>query len=75
MMSHVVLSKKVWLQTAQKFRIYSKSSHFANGSPRCDLDIEESEPILIRDTPPDDDTPEYQVQLKMVERCRIYRQD
>ena len=44
-------------------------------SPCCDLDIEDSEPIFLRDTSPHDYTPPYQFWLKMVERFRRYWTD
>ena len=41
-------------------------------SPHCDLDTEDSEPILLHDTLPHDKIPPYQVWLKMVEQFRRY---
>ena len=50
---------------------------FLHLSPPCELDIEDSEPSFVHDTQPHDtdNTPPYQVQLKMVERCRRYHPD
>ena len=52
-----------------------KRSYFDYISPRCDLDIEGSEPVFPHDTSPHDNTPPYQVWLKMVEQFRRYRPD
>ena len=42
-----VLTNQVWLQMDQQFRRYSKNkSYFDYVSPRCDLDIEDSELIF-----------------------------
>ena len=43
-----------------------KQSHFDYISPHCDLDVEDSEPIFLQDTSPDDNTPPYQVWLKKI---------
>ena len=45
-----VLSNQVWLQTNQRFRRYKRNSHILIISPRCDLDIEVSEPLFLHDT-------------------------
>ena len=42
-------------------------------SPCCDLDIEDSEPVFVHDTLPHDNTPHYQIWLKMVVQFRRYR--
>ena len=36
-------------------------------NPCCDLDLEDSKPIFLHDTPPHDNTPPYQAWLKMDE--------
>ena len=54
-------------RTSMQFRRYSRKSYRDYISPRCDLDTEDSEPIFLHDTPPRDNTPPYQVCLKMVE--------
>ena len=41
-------------------------------SPHCDLDIEDSEPIFLHDTPPHGNTPQNQVWLKTVRQFRRY---
>ena len=50
-------------------------SYFDYINPCCDLDIEDSEPIFLHNTLPHDNTPPYQIWLKMVERFRIYHLD
>ena len=41
----------VWLQTDKQFRKYSRNSPILIiKSPRCDLDIEDSEPVFLYDT-------------------------
>ena len=47
---NAVLSNQVWLQTNQRFRRYKRNSHILIISPRCDLDIEVSEPLFLHDT-------------------------
>ena len=42
-------------------------------SPHCNLDLEDSEPILLHDILSLDNTPPYQVWLKMVVWCRRYQ--
>ena len=59
---NAVRSNQIWLQTNQQFRGYSRNSHiFYHISPCCDLDIEDSEPLFLHDTPPHNNTPPYQV--------------
>ena len=41
-----------------------EKSYFDHISPRCDLDIEDSQPISLHDTPPRDNIPSYQVWYK-----------
>ena len=54
---------QLWLQTDQQFRRYSETSQILiiYMSPRCDLDIEDSEPISPHDKSPHDNTPSYQI--------------
>ena len=64
----------------QKFRRHSKKKkkktpHFDYISPRCDLDLEDSQPIFRHYTPAHDNTPPYQVWLQKVERFKRYRPD
>ena len=68
----VVLSTKVWLQTDQHI---VEIVIFDYESLRCDLEIEDSEPLFLHDTPPHNNTPPYQVWLKMVERFRRHYLD
>ena len=44
-------------------------------SPYCDLDLEDSIPILVHDTPAQDDGPPYQVWIQKVELFRGYLLD
>ena len=45
-------------------------------SPHCDLDIDDREPVFfLSDNLPPDNTPQYQVWFKMVERFRRYCSD
>ena len=51
-------------QTSSLEEIAKKQSYFDYVSPRCDLDIEDNEPIFLHDTSPYDNTPTYRVRLK-----------
>ena len=49
---------------------------FCHISPHCDLDIDDREPVFfLSDNLPPDNTPQYQVWFKMVERFRRYCSD
>ena len=52
-----------------------ESLYFDYLSPHCDLDIEDSEATFLHDIPSHDNTPPYQVWLKMVEQCWRYHRN
>ena len=72
---NAVLPNQVWLQMDQQFGRYTRKSYFDYKSPHCDLDTGDHEPIILPDTMPHDNTPSFQVWLKMTELFRRYRPD
>ena len=70
-----VLSKQVCLQTGTSTLEDSVETYFDCTRPCCDLVLDNSESIFLHNTPPHDNTPPYQVWLKMVEWFRRYRPD
>ena len=67
-------SDQVWLKQIKRLKDIV-DSHFIYISPGCDLDVEDSRPILPHDTPVHDNTPPYQVCLHYIEQFRRYHPD